>query len=486
MPADRLGELLGLDLPRVHQLIAARACLSRDGEPSPALTQTLAKHPALTLSLLRPDGTDPDRAVQLFESLLAEAPAHPWFEDLLAKAADYPPSLLNQFFEAALTAGKVDADRVVRTQGPQLLELFAGQSGLDRVGTLFLATPPADLLRNRGVLDFLGKLRDEPQVGDDLKGRIAAVQAVRGWLDAPAFTPEALKPVAEALAVSPPALPTVAKGELFETVAAQLLHRTSDPSLQADLEAALVHFGPVLANDPTDLYENLLRDLRGRTDFGRHPNLVQTFLAVALGATTDPALSGELGGLDGHAFAIASDAAKRGGNRLLRAIDRRSESWPRAARTQWAFLHAAVQPRGFRGLLRDAGLVLVGSRSGDGGVVGGEGVRTASVGRVESSRPTVGASSGLEDSTRPTTSPRSRSVNSAVPAVPPRSAGRTFPSVSTASTAFTIRSAASASPKSLSISTAGRISGSGLAGPAGPPRGSPRTPPRTPAPRRRG
>jgi hypothetical protein len=360
VPADRLGELLGLDLPRAHQLTAARACVGRDGEPSAALTQTLAKHPVLTLSLLRPDGTDPNRAEQLFASLLAEAPAHPWFEDLLAKAADYPPGLLNRFFEAALTAGKVDADRLVRTRGPQLLELFAGQSGLVRVGTLFLATPPADLLRNRGVLDFLGKLRDEPRVSDELKGRIAAAQVVRGWLDAPTFTPEALKPVAEALAASPPALPTGAKGELFETVAAQLLHRASDPLLQADLEAALVHFGPVLANDPTDLYENLLRDLRGRTDFGRHPNLVQAFLAVALGASHDPALTGELGGLDGHAFAIASDAARRGGNRLLRAIDRRSESWPRSARTQWAFLHAAVRPRGFRGLLRDAGLVFIG------------------------------------------------------------------------------------------------------------------------------
>jgi len=361
VPADRLGELLGLDLPRALQLTAARTCLSRDGEPSHALLQTLAGHPTLTLNLLRPDGTEADRAVLLFEALLTEAPTRPWFEDLLAKAADYPAGLLNRFFEAALTAGKVDADRVVRTQGPRLLELFAGQSGLDRVGTLFLATPPADLLRNQGVLDFLGRLRDEPQVGDELKRRIAAVQAVRGWLDDTTFTPERLKPVAEALAVSPPALPTTAKGELFEAVAAQLHRRSGDPSLQSDLEAALVHFGPVLANDPTDLFENLLRDLRGRTDIGRHPNLVQTLLAISLGAANDPALAGELGGLDGHAFAVASDAAKRGGNRLLRAIDRRSESWPREARTQWAFLHAAVQPRGFRGLLRDVGLVLAGA-----------------------------------------------------------------------------------------------------------------------------
>jgi hypothetical protein len=361
VPADRLGELLGLDLPRAQHLVAARTCLSRDGEPSAALTQTLAKHPTLTLSLLRTDNTDPDLAGKLFDALLVEAPSHPWLEDLLTRAADYPPDRLNRFFEAALTAGTVDADRVVRTQGPRLLELFAGQSGLDRIGTLFLATPPADLLRNQGVLDFLGKLRAEPKVGDELKGRIAAVMAVRGWLDSPTFTPEALKPVAEALAVAPPALPPTARAELFDTVAGQLLRRSNDGTLQTDLETALVHFGPVLANDPTDLYENLLRDLRGRTDLGRHPNLIQTFLAVALGAATDPALVGELDGLDGHAFAIASDAAKRGGNRLLRVIDRRSESWPRPARAQWAFLHAAVRPRGFCGLLRDAGLVLTGA-----------------------------------------------------------------------------------------------------------------------------
>jgi hypothetical protein len=361
VPADRLGELLGLDLPRAQHLAAARTCLARDGEPSASLTQTLAKHATLTLSLLRADNTDPDLAGKLFDALLVEAPSHPWLEDLLTRAADYPPDRLNRFFEAALTAGTVDADRVVRTQGPRLLELFAGQSGLDRIGTLFLATPPADLLRNQGVLDFLGKLRAEPKVGDELKGRIAAVQEVRGWLDAPTFTPEALKPVAEALAVVPSTLPPTTKAELFDAVAGQLLRRTSDGALQSDLETALVHFGPVLANDPTDLYENLLRDLRGRTDLGRHPNLIQTFLAVALGAAADPALVGELDGLDGHAFAIASDAAKRGGNRLLRVIDRRSESWPRPARAQWAFLHAAVRPRGFCGLLRDAGLVLTGA-----------------------------------------------------------------------------------------------------------------------------
>ena len=53
------------------------------------------------------------------------------------------------------------------------------------------------------------------------------------------------------------------------------------------------------------------------------------FLAVALGANQSPELTGKLDGLDVHAFALAADAAKRGGNRMLTEIDRRSAEWPK-------------------------------------------------------------------------------------------------------------------------------------------------------------
>ncbi|OWK47228.1 hypothetical protein [Fimbriiglobus ruber] len=363
VPAEHLTEILALELPRAYHIAAGRACLGRDGEPSAVLTKTLAQHSTLALTLLQPAPTDADalRQVKLFDSLLAEAPAHPWFEDLLARATDYPAVLLNKFFEATLTAGKVDADRVIRTQGPRLLELFTGQTGLDRVGTQFLANPPADLLRNPGLLAFLDKLRDEPRVGDELKGRVAAVKAVRAYLDAPAFTADAMKPAADALVLTPPVVPPGTKHEVFSAVATALLSRANADTLQTDLEAALVSFGSALANDPSDLYENLLRDLRSRTEFSRQTNLVHTFLAVALGAAKAPELVGKLDGLDGHAFAIAAEAAKRGGNRVLGEIDRRSEAWPKAARTQWGFLLAAVRPRGARGVLRDAALILGGA-----------------------------------------------------------------------------------------------------------------------------
>lgn len=93
----------------------------------------------------------------------------------------------------------------------------------------------------------------------------------------------------------------------------------------------------------------------------RHPGLMSGFLAVALGGAASAELAGKLDGLDVQAFALASEAARHGGNRLLNNLDRRTEGWPKAARTQWGFLLAAVRPRGFRGLVRDAGLVLSGA-----------------------------------------------------------------------------------------------------------------------------
>jgi hypothetical protein len=224
-----------------------------------------------------------------------------------------------------------------------------------------LAYPPADLLRDQGLLDSLTKLQDEPRVSAGLKARIAAVLSVRSYLAVPALTAESMSVVAAALAVSPPAVPASARDELFAAVATELHRRAKSDTLQADLEGVLVHFGSVLAQDPSKLYGSLLRDLRARTDFGKQRGLVHAFLAVALGATESPELAGKLDGLEGHAFAIASAAAERGGNRVLNDIDRRSEGWPKAVRTQWGFLLAAVRPRGFRGMVRDAGLVVAGA-----------------------------------------------------------------------------------------------------------------------------
>lgn len=340
VPADRLGEFLALDLPRAYQLTAARAALKRETEPSALLVTTLAKHPTLTLELLKDENAE-----KLYAGLLEHAPERGWFEDVVAHAADYPPAALNRFFEASLDAGKIDADRLVRTQGDRLLDLFAGQSGLDRLGKQFLAVPPADVFSNNTVLAFLGRLREQTGLSDELTARIDAVRTLRAYLDAPTFDPNAILPVASAFAVTPPVLPAAAKEALFGTVTRTLAKRADAAGVQADLEAVLNGLGDTLATDSTDLYENLLRELRKRLpDFGKKVHAAEAFLAVALGAA-DEQLVLNPDGLDGHAFAVAADAARLGGNKLLTEIDRRTANWPQDARTKWGFLLAAVRPR---------------------------------------------------------------------------------------------------------------------------------------------
>ena len=362
VPADRLADLLALELPKPYCLAAARAALGRDGEPSATLARAVAAQPALVLQLLQPhEGTTEDRAAKLFELLLTESPGHPWFEDGLANATTFPAARRNRFFEAALAAGKVDADRVIRTKGNTLFDLFSGQSGLDRLGRLFLATPPADVFTCPAVLDFLTKLGDESQVGADVKEQIAGVQAVRGFLDRPDLSGEPLRATATALTLKPAVLPEAARSEVLAAVTAELARRADSDEFQRDLEAVLLYLGHALAAGPAGLYRVQLRKQRERRDFARHPNSVHAFLAVALGAARSEELAEQTEGLEGDAFAIATEAAERGGGRLLTELDSRTGDWPKAARTQWGFLLEAVRPKGLRRALRDMLLFAAGA-----------------------------------------------------------------------------------------------------------------------------
>ncbi len=362
VPADRLEELLAIDLPRPYHHAAAQACLGREGEPTPTFARAVATQPGVVLQLLRvEDVASANRVAKLFDLLLAEVSTHPWFEDVLANAQTFSARARNRLFEVALSAGKVDPDRVIRTQGAVLLTLFAGESGLDQLGRLFLATPPADILTNRTLLEFLGKLQDEPQVGADVKARISAVQVVRQFLDKPDFCDETLHPVAVALSTQPPILPPSAAPQVLETVSAEFVRKSDSAEFQLDLECVLIHFGSVLAENPAGLYRELLRRQRARRDFGVSTQTVHAFLAIALGAVQNEDVAKVTEGLEGEAFAIAMDAARRGGRRALRAIDAHSESWPKASRTQWGFLVEAVRPKEIGRSLRELSLFAAGA-----------------------------------------------------------------------------------------------------------------------------
>jgi hypothetical protein len=362
-PADQLQELLALGLPAPYRLAAAAACLGRDGEPSAAFARAVATQPVIVLDLLRAEG---DRPAALFEKLLAEVPTHPWFEDVLANAATFSAGARNRLFEVTLSAGKIDPDQLIRGRGAVLLSLFAGESGLDRLGRMFLATPPDDLVTNPTLLDFLGKLKDEPQVTADVTDRISAVLTVRQFLDGPDFSAESLAPVAAALAVRPPVFPAAAVAQVLDCVSDDLVRRSDTEAFQRDLELVMSHLGPVLATGPAELYRELLRRHRARREFAPTSRAVQGFLAVALGASATEDAAKVTEGLEAEAFTIATDAARRGGRRAMRAIDARSKDWPKSARTQWGFLAEAVRPKEIGRSLRELSLFAAGAGAATG------------------------------------------------------------------------------------------------------------------------
>jgi hypothetical protein len=225
---------------------------------------------------------------------------------------------------------------------------------------MLLASPPVDLLRNSTLTEFLYPLIDSSELSDGFRDRVRAVKTIQAFWTSPSFESETQASVAKAFAVEPSVVPGGTKAETFDKVVSALAASHQSTELQSRLETTLVQLGSTLASNPTDLFENILRSLRTQTDFAKDTNFVPTFLGVALGAVQSPELAGKLDGLDGHAFAIASDAAKRGGVKMLAEVDRRAESWPKAAKTQWSFLSAAVRPRGTAGLLRDIALVAAG------------------------------------------------------------------------------------------------------------------------------
>jgi hypothetical protein len=362
VPADQLRDLLALDVPAMYHLAAARATLAQTGEPGSAFAHAVATRPGVVLDLLRAaDGVTLDRAGALFGLLLAEVPDRAWFDDVLANGETFPVRSRNRLFEVALSAGKLDPDQVIRSRGPVLLGLFSGESGLDQLGRLFLTTPPADVFENHALLEFLGKLKDEPQVGTDVKDRIAAVQVVRRFLDEPDLSVESLKGVAAALTTQPPLLPAAAGEQVLSAVSAELTRRGESEEFQRDLETVLLHLGPVLAENAAGLYRELLRRQRARREFGTSPRPVHAFLSVALDAPLNEELAREIEGLEGEAFAIATDAARRGGRRALREIDAHSKNWPKSARTQWGFLVEAVRPKEIGRSVREMTLFAAGA-----------------------------------------------------------------------------------------------------------------------------
>lgn len=371
VPAERLAWLLALDLPQTYPLAACLAALRSEGELSSDVARTMAKYPALVLAALHrlpAEGEGLDRALGLFQSVLTEAPDHPWAEDVVRAAKTLPPALLDRCLTHALEKNAVALRPLVREHGPALRELLADKPSLDRIASQLLDQPADDLLTDRGLGDFLQSLTEGSCLRPEVRTRLDACLTMRAFLAGAALERHALDRVAAALSLEPPLFPETVRGRVLAATVATWRQRTGE-GVQNDLETLLLALGPAWQGGAAGLYRELLHTRQDDRALGKRADLLHALLAVALGAAQSMELAGQLDGLDAEAYGLAQRIARQGGARVLKAIDARTATWPRSAKSQWSFLAKAVRPRGARGLLRDVGLVAAGVLLGAGGML---------------------------------------------------------------------------------------------------------------------
>jgi hypothetical protein len=367
VPTERLGQLLALDLPHTCQVAVYLVALQSDGAPTPELARVLARYPTLLMTAvqhLASQSTTEAKAVTVFNAVLAEAPAHPWVEDLVRLGHTLPGTVLDRCLEFALQTGRVNVLSLARGQGPALLELLAGKPSLNAIAVQLMSQPASALLADQAIVEFLKGLTSVEGLSAEVKVRLDACLGMAAFLRQPSLESETLTRVTTALKLEPPLFPPEVFGQVVNGIAAALSARSGQPSIQADLENVLLILGPNAPAGPSGLYRDLLHSQQTHKHFWKQADLLHAYLAVALGAPQAPALGQQLDNLDAEAYGLAREVGKWGGKRVLAALDQYAKAWPRASQTQWTFLAKAVQPRGARGLVRDAGLFLSGLTAG--------------------------------------------------------------------------------------------------------------------------
>ncbi len=360
---DRLEALLQLDLPQSYHVTACLASLRTDG-PTPPLARALAAAPRLLLSVLKQAIRDDEGAAQvglLFETMLAEAPERTWVEEIIRHGRELSPSLVDCCLGTALEKNAVEARTLARDHGPALLDLLAGRPSLDRLARRLLEQSADELLADFAVGTFLRGLAAQAGLSPDVRERLDACLTVQTFLQKPSLDRDVLTRVMAALKLEPPLFPPRTLGRVLDAITAELAVHAGLADVQAELEGVLLTVGPHTVGGATGLFRELLHRQEKQKTFWKQPELLRAFLAISLGAPQSAELAAQLDSLEAEAFALAKRTGELGGKKVLAAIERHVESWPRAAQTQWHFLVKAVQPRGLRDVARDAGLFLGGA-----------------------------------------------------------------------------------------------------------------------------
>ena len=357
VPAERLDDLLRLELPPGYKLAAALNCLEGAQPPLGTVAKALTNHSPLVLVILSKLSQQPTvetKAGDLFDAVLVESAFRPWPDELMRAARHLPPRLLDRAMQSSLKECQVNLTALVRDHGADLLELLGGKPSLEIIADRLLQANGDELLADPAVTRFLDGLMAQSHLRGEVRARLEAWQTVRGYLQEPSLHEERLYQVAAALALEPPLFALT----MFEKVRDAAVDRlaAAQGDVQADAEAIILTLAPRVPGGATQLYRDLVHKLDEKKQFGKNLELLHSFLAIALDATKSPDLPVQLGDLDAEAFALLKQTRKYN-PKFLDALDSRATNWPRHARQQWHFVMQAVRPPAV-GYGRDAGLIL--------------------------------------------------------------------------------------------------------------------------------
>jgi hypothetical protein len=360
VPADKLGNLLGLSLSQGHQVAASLAALQQP-EQIPAVAVALVNTPTLAMTVLgqlHQSNSGKSLAPELFAQYVAKLPERGWLSDVLQMEPLPAPTLLNRYLGIALDHGSTALEPVafVKRHGNQVLEQLGGQGNLDRLAHLLLGGQAGDYLSDPSLKSFFVGLDGKSGISGPVEERLKALLLVDRYLSEPTVRPDRLDEIAKALQLQPSLYPASMHHRLLRAA----LSSMGNTTFQDELVGLLLNWGPVMGG-PSALYRECLRLCQENKLFWKNPDQIQAFLAVALDGTPSHELNSQTEGLEAEAYSLVENMVRKGGKKSWDEMNARLTDWPRAAKRQWQFLSQAVMPSNGRGVGRDLSAGAIGA-----------------------------------------------------------------------------------------------------------------------------
>lgn len=331
--------LQSAELNEDFRKIGALECIKQAGL-SEALVNALATRQTLAwdvvLTLMRDDKQRP-LAVDLWQKLLKRQ-----YPNLVEKTLQLLPAE-RDFAEGCLAQGirqgLLEPVAFVRSQGHQGMRRFSSPELLKRLA----ASAGRECLQNEtwqgDLLALLQSGSTEPWFPDgEMGGQLRALLILNEFFERPATYRARLAEIAQTLQQLAPQAPVgkTAQNQVVERLPELLLDaaRTEPRRIQTFLENILVTFGSGRAGGSAGLLDKLWLELASQAKTWKTPELVEAFVCIYFGQTSNPKLT-EIGQRTKSIAPKLPDLIQDRAPHLLTRIDDSAAKWDNRPRMSW-------------------------------------------------------------------------------------------------------------------------------------------------------